>query len=574
MELKRILLAIALALLPASGQAQQTQSTINPNVPVVGTQVEQSGPLFRSNWQAAINDINVLFGRTPGVGTNILSFYSGSGDAAPSIVTSIGSGGKSVFFPPGNYPINSCMAVPSNTTLWAVPGTVTWTVSASIPMSSCPTIGGSKAFLYNSGYAGAGNTNIVFDGITLVGPGSAATTQIAKIAFVLVTNFQFVNGGVNNFGNGSFYTQGIGAFNLTGYFLIQNNNFSANSGDGFACSSCANGIISGNIAQSNLDYGVAIISSSNISVIGNVISSNTNSGIGLDASTDSTVSGNTTTGNAYGVRLIDVTGPNSRISVTGNNSKNDMVAGISSEVTNGVTICGNEIYSAATSFGIQVLGTQNNAICGNAVTVPNSGSVAGIIVYATAGLTSQNNNVTGNSVNGGNWGIREVNIGGTLGLNQILGNMVSGAGTAYATVSTPVYVPSANILQAAQLAFTGGAYQAGSIYQSPTLGSALACNAGSTFDCVILNASGNVAMGLVAGGKCVEFGSNTAPSCINGELAFNRVGVSGTGPGSGFGKLALVCGTGGGTAKLVIYAGTSGTPVTIADNIGSGVSGC
>jgi len=44
--------------------AQQMTSTVNPNVPVPNTPVEQSGPLFRSNFQAVINDINELFRRT------------------------------------------------------------------------------------------------------------------------------------------------------------------------------------------------------------------------------------------------------------------------------------------------------------------------------------------------------------------------------------------------------------------------------------------------------------------------------------------------------------------------------
>lgn len=67
MELRRIIIAAALALFPALGNAQQTQSTINPNVPPVGFFVEQSGPQFRDNFQRAINDINVLFGGTRGV---------------------------------------------------------------------------------------------------------------------------------------------------------------------------------------------------------------------------------------------------------------------------------------------------------------------------------------------------------------------------------------------------------------------------------------------------------------------------------------------------------------------------
>lgn len=55
--------ALMSLLLASAAQAQQTQSTVSPNVPAVGAIVEQSGPAFRSNFQAVINDLNVLFGR-------------------------------------------------------------------------------------------------------------------------------------------------------------------------------------------------------------------------------------------------------------------------------------------------------------------------------------------------------------------------------------------------------------------------------------------------------------------------------------------------------------------------------
>jgi hypothetical protein len=45
-------------------------------------------------------------------------------------------------------------------------------------------------------------------------------------------------------------------------------------------------------------------------------------------------------------------------------------------------------------------------------------------------------------------------------------------------------------------------------------------------------------------------------------------------PGAGNLRTEVVCGTNAGTARLQAYAGTSPTPVTILDNIGSGVSGC
>jgi hypothetical protein len=65
MQLKTSLVALFLSFSVAAG-AQQTQSTVSPNVPAVGAIVEQSGPAFRANFQATINDLNVLFGRING----------------------------------------------------------------------------------------------------------------------------------------------------------------------------------------------------------------------------------------------------------------------------------------------------------------------------------------------------------------------------------------------------------------------------------------------------------------------------------------------------------------------------
>ena len=59
-----------------------------------------------------------------------------------------------------------------------------------------------------------------------------------------------------------------------------------------------------------------------------------------------------------------------------------------------------------------------------------------------------------------------------------------------------------------------------------------------------------------------------------GAVGMSKMTASASAPGAGGGKLELVCGTNAGTAKLVIAAGTSATVVTVADNIGAGVSGC
>jgi hypothetical protein len=70
------------------------------------------------------------------------------------------------------------------------------------------------------------------------------------------------------------------------------------------------------------------------------------------------------------------------------------------------------------------------------------------------------------------------------------------------------------------------------------------------------------------------FGSATALTLNAGEIGLAKIAASGSAPGAAGGKLSLVCGTNSGSVKMIAYAGTSTTPVTIVDNIGSGVTGC
>lgn len=58
------------------------------------------------------------------------------------------------------------------------------------------------------------------------------------------------------------------------------------------------------------------------------------------------------------------------------------------------------------------------------------------------------------------------------------------------------------------------------------------------------------------------------------EIGFTKAAASGSAPGAGAVKFGFVCGTLPGSAKIIAYAGTSTTPVTVIDNIGSGVTGC
>ena len=54
----------------------------------------------------------------------------------------------------------------------------------------------------------------------------------------------------------------------------------------------------------------------------------------------------------------------------------------------------------------------------------------------------------------------------------------------------------------------------------------------------------------------------------------SKITATGIAPGANGAKLEVVCGTTAGSVKLIMYGGTSTTPVTIIDNVGTGVTGC
>ena len=62
----------------------------------------------------------------------------------------------------------------------------------------------------------------------------------------------------------------------------------------------------------------------------------------------------------------------------------------------------------------------------------------------------------------------------------------------------------------------------------------------------------------------------TSAALAPGEFALAKITPSGSAPGAGNLKFAVVAGTTAGTCKIIAYAGTSSTPSTILDNIGSG----
>lgn len=83
MELKPLALAALLACTTVAN-AQQTHSTVNPNIPVAGQPVEQGGPALRQNFLATFNDINTLFGQTSTL--NVPYTFTANSASSPGVL--------------------------------------------------------------------------------------------------------------------------------------------------------------------------------------------------------------------------------------------------------------------------------------------------------------------------------------------------------------------------------------------------------------------------------------------------------------------------------------------------------
>jgi len=369
---------------------------------------------------------------------SVLDFEDGINSGSVNAVTAITRAmtvSSSIFFPAGTYRLDTCVSVPSSKTLWAIPGTVTLQISATVDLSRCPTISGVKAVIYNAGWATGSDSNIVFNGIAIRGAGFAQT-QVTQVVFVDIPRFKFVNGEITNFGNNAFYNQGMVAFGLK-YFEITDSVFSKNSGDGIGCDSCTDGVFNDNSLRSNGDYGVVWVRSSRISVASNKAVSNAGgAGIGIDCSTDMTVTGNTTIANKWGIYVVNVVGGSVRITIIGNTGYENNAAGIIVEhPSTNIAITDNVISDSQT--GIYSVGIQQGTIVRNIIAVPPGG--VGIMVEAFAGQTSVGNVVTNNHINGGAYGIREIASGGTIAINIFANNYTESASIAnVSTRNTPI----------------------------------------------------------------------------------------------------------------------------------------
>jgi hypothetical protein len=209
------------------------------------------------------------------------------------------------------------------------------------------------------------------------------------------------------------------------------------------------------------------------------------------------------------------------------------------------------------------------------------------------------------SENGGAYALFGSGSGATPGgsvnnvqINDGAGGLAALAGNTLSSHNFATSISASGVISGAQPAFsdlTGSATCA----QLPALTGDATSSAGAcattlatsgvsagTYTKLTVDAKGRATVGATAAAADLSNGVTgadaivlaTSPAIatptITGPVVVPKGTASGTNPGAANTKLEVVCGTNAGTAKLIMYAGTSATPVTIVDNVGSGVNGC
>lgn len=338
------------------------------------------------------------------------------------------STGKVLYFPAGNYMLLSYVTWPAGTKWVCEPGA---SISFNPAMSLGATIGGTPRAMYNTGTGSLSLDGCTFNGV------ATGLTQAITIAVNNARGVRIANNTFQNFGNATYYAQGLIAYNSTDVRL-NNNRFLNNSGDGAAFSNnVTNFVVSGNEFSNNGDWGLVIsISCTQGTVQGNLFVNNTSTSTGVDRSTNITIIGNTMIGGSYGVRITrfaNTTDINQNITISGNTVLNPTTLGISVEGASAqhskgvVSVTGNTIIGSPNQ-GILVTDSINLSITGN--TIYNSAADGILFNAVTSGLETGRAAITGNKIDGATYGVRQINGAGTPSNITVFGNDISNASVA------------------------------------------------------------------------------------------------------------------------------------------------
>lgn len=325
--------------------------------------------------------------------------------------------GKDLFFPAGTYRILSFLELSTNTSWVGEDG-------SRIYLDPNMTLGASFGGYARAIYA-RNKSNISFNNLEFYSVKAGATRSIT-IAFENVDGLKVVDCNIHDFGNATYYAQGLIGFNCDNV-TISRTTFADHSGDGAAFSDhCSNVSVTNSYFYRNGDWHLAFsIGCDKIAVIGNMFMDSTSTATGIDRCNNAVFANNIIINAEHGIRIcrFAVTAEvNQRITITGNTIINAGVIGISVEEARGngqVTITGNTLEGSS-GQGISVTNSENFTITGNAI---YSTINEAILVWAlTSGVITGRGVIAANKVTTCTYGVRQLVTSGTASKITVVGN--------------------------------------------------------------------------------------------------------------------------------------------------------
>jgi hypothetical protein len=374
---------------------------------------------------------------------------------------------RDVILPAGTCRILNVMAPPSHTHWRSYGGT---TIYLDPAMTTGHPVGGTR-----NGIAFDGVSDILFDGIVFKGGGPATAPCPApcpsspRVIFQRVSNVRirdttfrdFGHNAKDSAGNSVAYIQGLLAFAGSDW-LIDKSSFVNNSGDGLAFSDGVTNVeVRGSTFANNGDSAlVCTIGGAHHNYHGNYITGqegNISPIVVMDSCSKWSVLNNQVLGYTTGqgirvARYFDRVHVNQDFTIAGNTvigsaTGISVEASASKQGANGTSagggrfaVTGNTVVNAA-STGIAVSDSEVGTVTGNTVVgAPNDGIV--VIAYA-AGVKTGSLAISGNTIQGGTYGIRQFATGGSLTPSAVGQNVIVDAATPYALLAanTPPTLP-------------------------------------------------------------------------------------------------------------------------------------
>ncbi len=420
----------------SSGTTAQRPGSPSEGSQFFDTTIKQMLTYANGKWQAdrSTSTKIVSMGATTGC-TGSVPVASATPDAADYVVTSctsaqttintaitaLGSQGGTVYLMEGTYIVDGSIVMNSNTRLvGAGIGTVikvknTFNANLNVLTNTANSAGLSIENIVVDGNK-ANNSSGNISGLYSFGGGSISQPSLA-VSGATFRNFrnkglELWTGNYTSITNSHFYSNSEGIYGFgNNNFIISNNQFASNTGDGINNESSTNSVISDNMFLSN-NRGIYNLSNG-ASITGNTVKSSTNAGITVGSGmTDITIASNTIiSGGTIGI-------------IVGTNASHNIISN-------------NTIVSNA-GKGIELgIGANNNTVSSNRLRENGgSGNSAHIEIDGSYNLINDNQ-ITDTSGNGP--AISVITFGYTPVQNTLSNNTFSGTSGISDAVTTTIY---------------------------------------------------------------------------------------------------------------------------------------